>query len=92
MASKQQTVKRPQIGDVVEVIWRDAMAELSANKSELEHAAPQDKLITSYLYGVYYKVDDEATMILTDDSDTSVDYVVVPNSWIIEINVLRKKR
>jgi hypothetical protein len=81
--------KKPKKNPIVCVTWLDAMGQLKADKSDIDRASPKSFLIVNKTYGILYKKDDFAVIILQEDSDDQVDYTVVPKSLITEIKVLK---
>ena len=77
------------IGDKVEVIWQDALGDMTADKETVENAEPKDLLAITKTYGLLYKEDDKAVIILQEDSDTRVDYAVIPKGMIVKMRKLK---
>lgn len=84
-------VKKISIGSIVEIVWLDAIGKSSVHRDEVESVDPKDLLVLTSTYGVYYKDDGVAIMILQEDSQDGVDYTVIPKNWIVKINKLVKK-
>jgi len=77
------------IGLTCQVHWFDASGEMKEQLSELKHIEPSSLLIPTTTYGVIYKVDDGALIILQEQSDTECDFTCIPISWIEEIKELK---
>ncbi len=67
---------------LVEVIWMDA-ASGYINPDDL--GKPSDLLFEQRSYGIIYKIDDEATLIIHGETIDEITYTVIPNKWIKEI-------
>lgn len=80
---------KTKIGDKVEVIWKDALGDMTADKETVINSEPKDLLAITKTYGILYKEDDEAVIILQEDSDTRVDYAVLPKGMIVKISKLK---
>ena len=68
---------------LVEIIWMDAAAKLSAPKEYLPQ--PEELLVEQTTYGRIYEIDDNAITICTHENEDEIDYIVIPNKWIKEI-------
>ena len=79
---------KAQIGDIVEVVWKDAFCETCKARDEIDSPEPGDLLVLTSTYGIYYKDDNEAIMILQEKSDIAVDRTIIPKTWIQSINKL----
>lgn len=80
---------KAKIEDIVEITWMDAAGETAREKEEVENLDPKDLLEETKTYGIFYKEDDEAVIILQEDSPRTVDYTVIPKSLIIETRKLK---
>jgi hypothetical protein len=80
---------KERIGDKVEVTWEDALGDSLAEKEDIENMRPQDLLAITKTYGILYKEDEKAVIILQEDSDTRVDYAVIPKGIIVKIRKLK---
>jgi hypothetical protein len=69
---------------IVEVTWMDAMGESKSPKSKIENVTPSELLIMNKTYGILYKEDDKAVLIIQEDSIDDIDYTVIPKPWIIK--------
>ena len=69
---------------IVEVTWMDAMGESKSPKSKIENVTPSELLIVNKTYGILYKEDDKAILIIQEDSIDDIDYTVIPKPWIIK--------
>jgi hypothetical protein len=69
---------------IVEVTWMDAMGEMKIDKSKVDSINPSDFLVMNKTYGVLYKQDEGAILILTEDSANEVDICVIPKPWVIK--------
>jgi len=67
---------------LVEVIWMDAS---SGEMHPDELGAPKDLLFEQRSYGILYRSDDVATLILQGETTDEIMYTVIPNKWIKEI-------
>lgn len=79
---------KAKIGDIVEVAWLDAAGEQKEDKDKLNRMEPKDLLVKNITYGLFFKEDEVAVVILQEDSEEQVDYTVIPTSWITTINKL----
>ena len=77
------------LGQICEVCWLDASCETKEEISKLSNIAPASLLIPTSTYGIIYKVDAVALIILQEKSETECDYTCVPLSWIIDIKELK---
>lgn len=80
---------KAKIGDKVEVIWADALGDMTADKETVVNSEPKDLLAITKTYGLLYKQDDKAVIILQEDSDTRVDYAVIPLGMIVKMRKLK---
>jgi hypothetical protein len=81
--------RKPKIGDKVEVTWKDAAGEIKTNREEVDNVSPKELLITNKTYGIFHKEDDEAILIIQEDSVTDIDYTVIPKGWPLKIKILK---
>jgi len=77
------------IGDKVEVLWLDALGDMTADKETVINSTPTSLLAPTKTYGLLYKEDDKAIIVLQEDSDTRVDYAVIPKGMITKIRKLK---
>ena len=78
-----------QIKPTVCVTWLDAAGDSRASKSDLDSALPSSLLMETKTYGILYKKDDYAVIIVQEDSADTIDYTVIPKSIITEIKILK---
>jgi hypothetical protein len=71
-------------GKIVEVTWLDAMGESKSPKSKIDSCNPSDLLIINKTYGIFYKEDKKAIIIVQEDSQDDIDFTVIPKPWIIK--------
>ena len=71
-------------GKIVEVTWLDAMGESKSQKSKIDNCQPSDLLIINKTYGIFYKEDKKAIIIVQEDSEDDIDFTVIPKPWIIK--------
>jgi len=81
--------KKPLGRPTVCVTWLDAMGELKGEKDTIDNAEPSSLLIENKTYGILYKQDDYALVIVQEDSIDTVDYTVIPKSIVTSIKVLK---
>jgi hypothetical protein len=77
------------VGDKVEVLWLDALGDMTADKEIVINSQPSDLLAQTKTYGILYKEDDKAIIVLQEDSDTRVDYAIIPKGMITKIKKLK---
>jgi len=81
--------KKVKLNKKVHVKWADACGESKVVKSEIENVSPKDLLVITDTFGILYKEDDLAVLILQEDSHDSVDYTVIPRGMILSIKELK---
>jgi hypothetical protein len=69
---------------IVEVTWMDAYGEISASREKVDSCNPSDFLVPCKTYGILYKEDNNAVLLLTEDSANDVDIAVIPKPWILK--------
>lgn len=69
---------------IVEVTWMDAVGESKCNRSKLDNSNPTDLLIINKTYGIFYKEDKNAVVIVQEDSQDDIDFTVIPKPWILK--------
>lgn len=81
--------KNKAIGKQVKVIWADAAGGQNIEKIELKGITPRNLLVITETYGMFQSEDDRAILIIKEDSESTVDYTVIPKEWILEIIELK---
>ena len=74
---------------ICEVCWLDASGSQKEKLSKINHIEPSALLIPTLTYGVIYKVDSLAMIILQEKSEDECDYTCIPLSWIVDIKELQ---
>ena len=69
---------------IVCVTWLDAMGESKSSRSKIETCNPSDLLVMNKTYGILYKEDKDAVLIIQEDSPDEIDFTVIPKPWIIK--------
>lgn len=82
-------MKKVKLGSKVQVKWTDAAGGQKVDKKEITNIAPKNLLVITDTFGVYYKEDNLAVVILQEESDDQCDYTVIPRGMIIEIQELK---
>lgn len=77
------------LGKTVKVQWADAAGEQKTDKCDIDNSEPKDLLVITDTFGILYKEDELAVVILQEDSKDSVDYTVIPKGMILSINELK---
>lgn len=78
-------------GMIVSVNWKDAVGESKADFGDLIDIPPKSLLVDTKTYGKIHAFDDEAIVILQEDSEHQGDYTVVPLGMIVKIDILDTK-
>jgi uncharacterized protein YndB with AHSA1/START domain len=81
--------KKIKLGSRVEVQWMDAAGGQKIDKEEIEKVSPKHLLVITETFGILYKEDALAVLILQEDSAESVDYTVIPRGMIVKIRELQ---
>lgn len=74
---------------IVCVTWLDAAGMQKEDKDKIKDMSPSDLLVTTTTYGILWKSDDNAIILLQENSDEQVDYTVIPKSLIIKTEILK---
>lgn len=85
-------MKKAQKQRIVEVTWLDAAGGQKVDRTTLKNVNPKELLVVNKTYGILWKEDKYAILILQEDSCDEVDYTVIPKSWTIEIKDLGNNR
>lgn len=78
-------------GMIVTVEWKDAMGASKADFEEIIDVPPRELLVATKTYGKVHSIDEEAIVILQEDSAHQGDYTVVPFGMITDIHILDSK-
>jgi hypothetical protein len=77
-------------GKIVCANWMDASGEMKESKKLLDETSPGDLLVPTNTYGILYKYDNVAVVIVSEDSDDQVDFTTIPIDWISNIRELKE--
>lgn len=92
MKKQNKQNKRAKVGDVVKVTWLDANVETCIDKDEAEARTASSYLVPTETFGILFKRDSKALMILQEDSDSRCDMTCIPNSMLNKITKLEGKK
>lgn len=82
-------IKKSDTYKKVHVQWMDAAGGQKIDKSEIENVSPKSLLVITDTFGILYKEDNLAILVLQEDSEDQVDYTVIPKGMIISIKELK---
>ena len=82
-------IKKVKLNKKVHVKWADAAGQQKIDKSEIDNVTPSELLVITDTFGILYKEDKLAVIILQEDSKDSVDYTVIPKGMIMSITELK---
>jgi len=74
---------------IVCVTWLDAAGMQKEDKDKIKDMSPSDLLVTTNTYGILWKSDDNAIILLQENSDEQVDYTVIFKANILSIRELK---
>ncbi len=77
------------IGDIIEVIWIDAVGDSKWKKEDIEKYKIESILCETKTYGKLAKKDDSGILIYTVESKLHVDYMAIPINMIKKINIMK---
>ncbi len=77
------------VGDIVCVHWLDAIGSFNEDKEAILGVRPNQHLVKTKTYGVVGSIDEIAVLLLQEDSETKVDYKVIPKGLIESVEVLK---
>ena len=77
------------LGKICDVTWFDACGKQKEELSKINDIPPASLLVLTHTYGLVYRVDDKAILILQEKSEEECDYTCIPIDWVIDINKLK---
>lgn len=80
------------INKVCVINWDDAVGRSKQLKDEISDIPPGELLVSTNTYGLVYKSDDKAVIILQENSELECDYTVIPIGMLKNIQQLKTKK
>lgn len=78
-------------GDFVIVTWYDAITHKRAKLIDL-NKPPKELLAICISFGVLFKQDENAIVIMHEDAGDEADFTVIPNSWLNKIEKVNGRK
>jgi hypothetical protein len=82
-------MKKVKLGSKVHAKWLDAAGGQKVDKETVSNVSPKSLLVITDTFGILYKEDNLAILILQEDSNEQCDYTVIPKGMLVSLKELK---